>query len=80
MLAEMQEVFQSVFEDDTLEITRATTAKNVQGWDSLTHVTLLVTLEQRFKIRFKSSEVADLKNVGELLDVVERHRNRANSA
>ena len=74
MLDDLQEVFRSTFEDDALVINRNTTAKDVVGWDSLTHVTLLVSLEERFGIRFKSSEVADLKNVGELLDLVERYR------
>ena len=76
MLEELQEVFRSTFEDDELVVSRGTTAKDVEGWDSLTHVTLLVSLEQRFAIRFKSSEVADLKNVGELLDLIERMRNK----
>jgi acyl carrier protein len=77
MLEELQEVFRATFEDDELVIGRDTTAKDVVGWDSLTHVTLLVSLEERFGIRFKSSEVADLKNVGELIDLVERHRKRS---
>lgn len=76
MLDELQEVFRSTFEDDALVINRNTTAKEVVGWDSLTHVTLLVSLEERFGVRFKSSEVADLKNVGELLDLLQRHRSR----
>lgn len=76
MLEEVQEVFRSVFDDDSLVISRASTANDVEGWDSLTHVTLLVSLEQRFGIRFKSSEVADLKDVGELIDLVELHRSR----
>jgi len=76
MLEELQEVFRSTFEDDELVISRDTSAKDVAGWDSLTHVTLLVSLERRFGIRFKSSEVADLKNVGDLLDLVDRHRKR----
>ena len=74
MLEEVQEVFRSVFEDDSLVIARDTTASDVEGWDSLAHVTLLVSLERRFGIRFKSSEVADLKNVGELVDLVERRQ------
>ena len=74
MLEQLQEVFRSVFEDDGIVLRRDTTARDVEGWDSLTHVTLLVTLEQRLGIRFKSSEVADLKNVGELLDLIELRR------
>lgn len=76
MLEEVQEVFRSVFDDDSLVISRATTANDVAGWDSLMHVTLLVSLEQRFGIRFKSSEIADLKDVGELIDLIDLHRSR----
>jgi acyl carrier protein len=76
MLEELQDVFRTTFEDDDLVISRSTTANDVVGWDSLTHVTLLVSLEERFGIRFKSSEVADLKNVGELADLVERYRGK----
>ena len=74
MLEQVQDVFRSVFDDDEIVLSRETTANDVEGWDSLTHVTLLVSLEQRLGIRFKSSEVADLKNVGELLDLIARHK------
>jgi acyl carrier protein len=72
MWESVQEVFREVFEDDALVITRATTAKDVAEWDSLTHVTLLVSLENRFGVRFKSAEVTGLKDVGELFDVLSR--------
>ena len=71
MLDELTSLFQQVFDDDELVVTRATTADDVEGWDSLTHVTLMLGIEKRFGIRFKSSQVASLKNVGELVDLVE---------
>jgi acyl carrier protein len=70
-LAELSEVFQQVFDDDELVVTRDTTAADVEGWDSLTHVSLLLALEKRFAIRFKSGQVAALKSVGELADLIE---------
>jgi acyl carrier protein len=73
MIAEIQNVFRDVFDDDSLVISRETTAADVEQWDSLMHVTLMVHLERQFGIRFSSSEVADLKNVGELVDLVTRH-------
>ena len=51
-------VFQQVFDDDELEIDRETTAKDVEGWDSLMHVTLLINVEKAFGVKFSSSEVA----------------------
>jgi len=64
-------VFQQVFDDDELIVTRETSAADVEGWDSLTHVTLMLSIEKQFAIRFKSSQVASLENVGELADLIE---------
>jgi acyl carrier protein len=72
VLTSLNEVFQSVFDDDELVVTRATTAKDIEGWDSLMHVTLVVNVEKAFGIRFRSSEIAGLKSVGELVDLLEQ--------
>jgi acyl carrier protein len=66
----LSQVFRDVFDDDELNITRQTTAKDVEGWDSLMHVTLVVNVERAFKLKFSSSEVAALQTVGELLDLI----------
>jgi len=68
---ELTSVFQQVFDDDELIVTRTTSAADVDGWDSLTHVSLMLVIEKRFGIRFKSAQVASLKNVGELADLIE---------
>jgi acyl carrier protein len=75
-LATLNEVFRTVFDDDELSVTRETTAKDVENWDSLTHVKLILAAERKFSVRFSSSEVAGLKNVGELLDLIEAYKNR----
>lgn len=64
------EVFRDVFEDERLTVTRSTTSADVPGWDSLTHVTLILTVESVFGVRFSSSEVAMLQNAGELDDLI----------
>ena len=69
-LATLTEVFQQVFEDDELAITRETTAADIESWDSLMHVSLLLVVEKRFRIRFSSSEVSSLMNVGMLVDLI----------
>jgi acyl carrier protein len=69
-------VFQQVFDDDELDITRETTAKDVEGWDSLMHVTLLINVEKAFGVKFSSSEVASLKSVGDLADLIEAKQGR----
>ncbi len=76
-LVRLNEVFRDVFDDDELEIGRSTTAKDVEGWDSLMHVTLLINVEKAFGLRFTSPEVANLKSVGELVDLIDRRSARA---
>jgi acyl carrier protein len=69
----LQEVFQDVFDDPSIVITRATTARDVEGWDSFNHVRLIVAVEEKFKIGLSTAEVADLRNVGELIDLIGSH-------
>jgi acyl carrier protein len=70
-LPRLNEVFRNVFDDDEIDVTRETTAKDVEGWDSLMHVTLIVNVEKAFGIKFTSSEVASLKSVGDLVDLID---------
>jgi acyl carrier protein len=74
ILTRLNSIFQDVFNDDELVVTDRTTAQDVEGWDSLMHVTLLVNVEKAFGLRFTSSEIASLKNVGELVDLIERYQ------
>ncbi len=73
MIDQIQAVFRDVFDDESITLTRETTAADVEQWDSLMHVTVMVHIEKQFGIRFSSSEVSELKNVGELEDLVNRH-------
>lgn len=52
-------------------ITRDSSAETVHGWDSLSHIALIIAIESFYRIKFKASEIASLKNVGELVDLVE---------
>lgn len=70
-LDRLNEVFRAVFDDDELQLTRSSTAGDVEDWDSLMHVTLMLNVEKAFGVRFSSTEVAALKNVGELVDLVD---------
>ena len=71
VLQRVSDVFRDVFDDETLTIDRQTTAADVAGWDSLMHVRLMIAVEKAFGIRFKSSEVASLPDVGALIDLLE---------
>ncbi len=73
-LKRLGELFQEVFDDDELSITRETTARDVVEWDSLMHVNLVLTVERWFEIRFSSSEVAGMASVGDLIDLIDAKR------
>ena len=70
-LARVNDVFRDLFDDDDLTVGAETTAADVAGWDSLMHVRLMLQIEKQFGIRFLSSEVASLKNVGDLVGLIE---------
>ena len=70
-IEKLQEIFCDTFEDDDLVVSRGTTAADVDGWDSLTHVTLMLDVERAFSVRFSSGEVADLVDVGQLIELVD---------
>jgi acyl carrier protein len=63
-------VFQRVFDDETLSLARGTTAQDVERWDSLMHINLIVAIEREFKVRFTTREISGLQNVGELIDII----------
>jgi len=66
ILQQLTEIFHEIFDDDTIVLTSATTAADIAEWDSMNHVSLIVTVESRFRIKFQTAEVESLKNVGDL--------------
>jgi len=71
ILEQVQTLFRDVFDDETLIITPLTSAKDIEDWDSLTHIQLVTRIEKHFKIRFTVSEVTKLKVVGDLITLIE---------
>lgn len=67
ILEPLTKIFQEVFEDDEIALLPEMTADDVDGWDSLSHVNLIVTIETRFKIKFSQKELLTFKNVGDLM-------------
>ena len=65
-------IFQEVFKDDSIQIKPETTANDVDGWDSFSHVTLITAIEIRFNIKFSLKEIMSFKNVGDLMRCIER--------
>lgn len=66
----LNRIFCEVFDDDDIRITREMTANDVDGWDSLSHVNLIVAIECKFNIAFSQRELLTFKNVGCLLDSI----------
>ena len=63
-------IFRDVFDDDEIVIDANTTAKDIDGWDSLTHIRLLISIEKVFDLRFTAAEISDLENVGEMVELI----------
>lgn len=63
-------LFRDFFEDQDIELTRETTAMDIFGWDSLSHVEMLMGVEDEFGVNFKRKEIVGLENVGELIDLI----------
>ncbi len=70
ILLEIAEIMRDVFDLPDLEVSMNTTAEDVEEWDSLSHIRLIVAVERKFKFKFKNSEIESLKNVGELVNLV----------
>jgi acyl carrier protein len=67
---ELTAIFREVFDDDSIEIRDSMTAKDVEEWDSLNHINLIVAVEGKFGIRFTTKEVSNLANVGEFIALI----------
>jgi acyl carrier protein len=63
-------VFRDIFDNPTLEISEATTANDIPGWDSIMHVNLIVAVEKAFGISFSTRDVKSLANVGDLMGLI----------
>ena len=70
VLKKVNEVIQDVFDDVSIQVTDTTVASDVEGWDSLTHITLIGTIEDEFDIKFAMKDVVGMKNVGQMIDII----------
>jgi len=70
LLSEVQNIMRDVLDEPEIVLTETTTANDVEGWDSLTHIQLIVVIEKHFKIRFNSNEILSWENIGEMVDAI----------
>lgn len=73
IIERVNEVFREIFDDEVLEVNEDTTAADVEGWDSLKHISLIEAIEEEFDIRFTMKQVNGMKNVGEMLSIIEAY-------
>ncbi len=69
---ELTEIFRDIFDDEEIELTDETTADDIEDWDSLEQINLLVAIEKKFSIKFKLDEVSHLANVGDMVNLVQK--------
>lgn len=70
ILSAINELCRDVFDNESVNINESTTALDVEEWDSLTHIQLIVAIEKHFKIKFTSAEITGFKSVGEMCSCV----------
>ena len=70
--AVLQTLFHDIFDDESIVLTPATSAKDIAEWDSFNHVNIIVGTETKFKIKFTTSEIGGLKNVGDFVRLIEK--------
>ena len=71
IMNKLQPIFQDIFEDDELLITAESSAATVEDWDSLAHITLIFAIEQEFEIKFALGELEAMKNVGDMVELMQ---------
>lgn len=70
VFVKLNEVFQDVFDDESIEVGEATTSNDIEDWDSLEHINLIAAVEQEFGVKFNMGQVVTMKNVGEMADII----------
>ena len=68
----LEEIFQETFEDESIILTDDTTAEYIEEWDSLMQIRLLIIIEKKFNLRFNPVEIAELENIGQMIDLMIR--------
>lgn len=70
ILSEIQSIMRNVLDAENIVLTETTTADDVEGWDSLGHIQLVVSIEKRFNIKFSAYEMLSWRNVGQMVETI----------
>jgi acyl carrier protein len=70
ILERTNDIFRDVFDDESIKVSKTTTANDVEDWDSLMHINLVLAIESGFGMKFTMGEVTGMKNVGEMVDIL----------
>lgn len=71
ILENLQEIFQNIFDDEELVISRATTPESIEDWDSLEQINIVMQIDKKFHVKFSMNEAADLYSVGLMVDAIQ---------
>lgn len=70
LFGKVQDIFRDIFDDESLEITDSTNSSDIDDWDSINHINLVVAIENEIHIKFSFDDLASLKNVGAMVDLM----------
>jgi len=73
ILKKLQDIFKDLLEDEDIVFSYKTTSNDIEGWDSINHILLIVEIEKEFNFKFKLEEMRSFKNIGELCDIILIH-------
>jgi acyl carrier protein len=73
-LAQLSAIMREVLDNPDVTLTPTTTADDVEGWDSMSNITFVVEVERQFGVKFKTAEIEEMRNVGDMLDMITAKR------
>lgn len=73
ILSNLSAIFAKIFMDETIQVSATTTAADILGWDSLSHVSLISQIEQHFNFQFDIDDIVSMKNVGDMVSIIKKN-------